>query len=224
MKKFFKGIILVVVALIMSLAFVACDGTPADSNSGSGSNSGTNTPTKTTNATVSEESLKNILGDGKLYATTIGQADLSTVNNLLKLIGFSSDSYTSEELLNASDVEEGSTVIIVVGMSNKGLGSAGTSQAQEEARAEAFAAKTGINVIALHVGGKDRRGEASDGVIKTVVGAAKVALVVDDGVEGGTGGDYDNMITNRCAEKSVPLYLFTKSSQMQASLKFLLGK
>lgn len=222
MKKLLKGIVLAVLALTMTFALASCGETENGSGS-TGSNGGGTQTDKTIDATIDAADLKNLLGTNKLYATTIGQADLSTVTNILKRVGFAEGDYTEKSLLGAEEVEDGATVVIVVGMSNKGLGSAGTSASQEEARANAFAAKkNSINIIACHVGGKERRGASSDGVIKTVAAASKVTMVVDDG--NGDGGDYDNMISNHCKENNVPCYLYSKASQTVNSFKFLLGK
>ena len=174
----------------------------------------------TLDATISDESLKNILGSGKLYVTCIGQAnDYKQVANVLTAangLGMDASTITVNNLLTADQVEDGSTVIIAVGNSAKGLGDAGVDAASETKRANDFAAKKDkINLIVTHTGGSNRRGESSDPVIQTMFAAAKVAMYT-------TGGNTDGKLAVFAA--GVPHYEYSGLAKMIASFKFLLGK
>lgn len=233
MKKHFKGLLMAVLSLAvagMAMMFVAC----GDDDSSSTSSSSTSTSTSTSetdtsaddkeyNLDFAEEDLYDIVGDGAIYATTIGQAELSTLTTVIdNAIGDADIEYTSDSTLEATDVQAGDTVFIVVGMSSKGLGSAGVDQASEEERAQAFAdIGDDINIIACHLGEAERRGTTSDTAIEIVVGASKVTFVIDSG--DGTGGDYDNMISDLCEENGIPCYLYTKVSKLVTPFEYLLG-
>ena len=90
---------------------------------------------------ASEAGLTNMLGSGKLYVTTFGQADRAYLKEIVdEAIDGSSVTYTYGDQLQASDVEEGSLVIAVVGYTSKGI-AAEITQTGEVARAKAFAEK-----------------------------------------------------------------------------------
>lgn len=225
MEVFMKKVITIIVSVLMimtlAVSFAACNkDTGNDGNTGNGGNNGGNTDVTPSalDKTVSEAELKNIVGTGKLYATTIGQADLAVVNNLIVKAGVAAENYTSDNMLTADQVEDGSTVFIVVGASGKGLGGAGTDAAAELVRANAFQAKADkINIVCVHVGGKNRRGDTSDPTISVIAGCSKVILVVAE-------GNSDGLFTGIANANSIPLYEYSKSAKMLNSFKYLLGK
>lgn len=224
MEVFMKKVITIIVSVLMimtlAVSFAACKDTGNDGNDGNGGNNGGNTDVTPSDLdkTVSEAELKNIVGTGKLYATTIGQADLAVVNNLIVKAGVAAENYTSDNMLTADQVEDGSTVFIVVGASGKGLGGAGTDAAAELVRASAFKAKADkINIVCVHVGGANRRGDTSDPTISVIAGCSKVILVVAE-------GNSDGLFTGIANDNSIPLYEYSKSAKMLNSFKYLLGK
>lgn len=226
MEVFMKKVITIIVSVLMimtlAVSFAACNkDTGNDGNTGNGGNNGGNTDVTPSDLdkTVSEAELKNIVGTGKLYATTIGQADLAVVNNLIVKAGVAAEDYTGDKnMLTADQVEDGSTVFIVVGASGKGLGGAGTDAAAELVRANAFKAKADkINIVCVHVGGKNRRGDTSDPTISVIAGCSKVILVVAE-------GNSDGLFTGIANDNSIPLYEYSKSAKMLDSFKYLLGK
>lgn len=225
MEVFMKKVITIIVSVLMimtlAVSFAACNkDTGNDGNTGNGGNNGGNTDVTTgdLDKIVSEAELKNIVGTGKLYATTIGQADLAVVNNLIVKAGVAAENYTSDNMLTADKVEDGSTVFIVVGASGKGLGGAGTDAAAELVRANAFKAKADkINIVCVHVGGANRRGDTSDPTIRVIAGCSKVILVVEE-------GNSDDLFTGIANDNSIPLYEYSKSAKMLDSFKYLLGK
>jgi len=80
------------------------------------------------------------------------------------------------------------SVILVCGGSTKGLGAAKINKEQEYARAEELinqVRKDKIKIIALHVGGKSRRGSLSDYFNKLAADNADHIIVVKAGDEDG---------------------------------------
>lgn len=220
MKKVITIIVSVLMIMTLAVSFAACKDTGNDGNDGNGGNNGGNTDVTPSDLdkTVSEAELQNIVGTGKLYATTIGQADLAVVNNLIVKAGVAAADYTSNNMLTADQVEDGSTVFIVVGASGKGLGGAGTDAAAELVRANAFKAKADkINIVCVHVGGSNRRGDTSDPTIRVIAGCSKVILVFAE-------GNSDGLFTGIANDNSIPLYEYSKAAKMLDSFKYLLGK
>lgn len=225
MKNLLKILALVLVFAMTAVMFVACD---KDNNDDQGGDV-PQTPVVTVDTHITDASLKNIVSGGNLHVTAVGQSATSTVKQLLKNAGWyiteeaegpNVNTYTINNTLAASGINAGDTVIIILGTSGKGLGAAGVSQADELARAQAIVAKEGVKVIAIHTGGKGYRGESSDPIIEAVVPHADVALVVDAG--DGQGGNYDNLFTTLCGS-NVPLYVFSRASNMVASIKHLVN-
>ena len=144
--------------------------------------------------------------------TTIGIAGYDTLKNLLGTI--SGLQYTDSQTLTADDVTANDILVVVVGGSSKGMGGAGVTTASEVARAEGFAAKAGLEIIVLQLGGSATRGETSDPMYNAICGAAKVTMILD-------GANTDGLFTNLCPAGS--LYTFTRGSKMVNSLKFVLN-
>lgn len=222
MKKLLTTLLAVVMVLALTLTVVAC--TPAETPDDTDKN---NLPI---DEGIAETALKDIGKGKKLYLTTIGQADLPTARNLLTACGLTETTtdaqgdFETNELLEASAVEDGAVVFVVVGASTKGLGGAGTDINKETSRANAFATAAGegkLTIISLHLGKQARRGDLSDGIIEIVEKASAVMLINDDG-EGG-GGNYDGFMGNIAAENEIPAYCYSKATGMVAPIKYLLG-
>ena len=132
----------------------------------------------------------------------------------IKLDVYQNNTIKAEELTSKYK-----TIILAVGGSNKGLGAAGIDADQELARADALIAKAkelGITVIAMHVGGADRRGTLSDSFIKPAFAAADIAIIVES-------GDTDNLMHDILAGNSTPTAYVAKSSGARDVLKTLFG-
>lgn len=222
MKKLLTTLLAVVMVLALTLTVVAC--TPAETPDDTDKN---NLPI---DESIAETALKDIGKGKKLYLTTIGQADLPTARNLLTACGLTETTtdaqgdFETNELLEASAVEDGAVVFVVVGASTKGLGGAGTDINKETSRANAFATAAGegkLTIISLHLGKQARRGDLSDGIIEIVEKASAVMLINDDG-EGG-GGNYDGFMGNIAAANEIPAYCYSKATGMVAPIKYLLG-
>ena len=150
--------------------------------------------------------------------TSVGQsADVDIVAThckKIKLDVYQNNTIKAEELTNKYK-----TIILAVGGSNKGLGAAGIDADQELARTDALIAKAkelGMTVIAMHVGGADRRGTLSDSFIKPAFAAADIAIIVES-------GDTDNLMHDILAGNSTPTAYVAKSSGVRDVLKSLFG-
>jgi hypothetical protein len=134
-----------------------------------------------------------------ILLTSCGQsADVLMLKTLLN-----KDSLKFSYLPNAgaSDVDGKGAVIVVLGGSSKGLGAAKISAEQELARVTALleaAQKSGLAVLAVHMGGMNRRGALSDPFnILGAESATRIFVV--------KGGDDDGLFTKMATEKKIPI-------------------
>ena len=150
--------------------------------------------------------------------TSVGQsADVDIVATHCKKIKL--DVYQNNTISASELTEKYKTIILAVGGSNKGLGAAGIDADQELARTDALIAKAkelGITVIAMHVGGADRRGTLSDSFIRPAFAAADIAIIVES-------GDTDNLMHDILAGNNTPTAYVEKSSAARDVLKSLFG-
>jgi hypothetical protein len=134
-----------------------------------------------------------------ILLTCAGQSvDIKLAGVLLKRLEIE---YASNPEATAADLEGVKTLIVVPGYSSKGLGSAGISRDDEMKRVEALLASADeakIRVMALHLGGKARRGVQSDDFNAMVVRASDLAIIVAQ-------GDEDGFFSDLCKEAGVPL-------------------
>lgn len=151
-----------------------------------------------------------------VYLTTTGQADIDIVEGILLASDVLETEYTKDNLLEASEVEDGAMVILVVGTSSKGLGAAGTDTTAENARAQAFALAAGqdkITLITVHVGGSGRRGSLSDTIIASGCTNTNLILVV-------AGGNTDNYF-NTLAGATTPLHQYSTAAKVVMAFRTL---
>jgi hypothetical protein len=73
-----------------------------------------------------------------------------------------------------------------------------------------------MTIIAMHVGGADRRGTLSDSFIKPAFAAADIAIIVES-------GDTDNLMHDILAGNNTPTSYVAKSSAARDVLKSLFG-
>lgn len=102
------------------------------------------------------------------------------------------------------------TMIVVIGGSDKGLDAAGLDTESELARCRALikaAREHGVYILAMHVGGKDRRAPNSEPFLG-FAGDADYMIVRSD-------GDADDYFNNLCAKKKVPLYPIESTSELR---------
>lgn len=150
-----------------------------------------------------------------ILLTSCGQsADVLMMKTLL-----AKDSLSFSYLPQATtdDLAGKGSVIIVLGGSSKGLGAAKISEADEVARVIALidAAKTvGIPVLAVHMGGLNRRGALSDPFNKLGAENASRIIVVK-------GGNDDGFFTKLAESKSIPVDMAANSLEVGPMVKQL---
>lgn len=239
MRKILKFIFSLILVLGLTFSLVACgdkekdggkntpdNGSENGGNNQGGENQGGNTTTDGLKVDVkaSEAGLTNMLGTGKLYVTTFGQADKAYLKEIVdEAISGSSLTYTYNDQLKASDVEDGSLVIAVVGYTSKGIAKEITQTGEVE-RARAFAAKEGINLVIVQLSGKTRRGDSSDPIIAAATAGSKLTLIFDNGDKSdkASGADYDGKYsTVWCKDKK--LFAFSDEWEMNKYFKVILG-
>ena len=118
------------------------------------------------------------------------------------------------------DLENQKTLVLVLGASMKGLGSAGLDTNKEKERIRelvAEAKKKDIPILAMHLGGAQRRGELTDEIISEFLPAAKTALILKSGNE-------DGLFTKICRAKAIPLIEVDKSLDAVEPLKKIFTK
>lgn len=148
-----------------------------------------------------------------LLITSAGQSpDVQLAVVLAKRAGIE---HTLAKLATARDLGGAKTLGIVVGASLKGLGAAGIDTAKEKERVKglvAEAAKRGIPVLFLHLGGDQRRGELTDAMVAEYLPAAKMAVIVKS-------ADADGLFSGICREHGIPLVAVEKTADAADILK-----
>lgn len=115
----------------------------------------------------------------------------------------------------SADLAGHATVIIVLGGSSKGLGAAKVSGEQESARILELlnaAHEKNIPVLALHIGGKNRRGALSDEFNRLGAQNADEVIVV-------SGGDEDGMFMTIAESKKIPFFEAAKIADLGPMLR-----
>lgn len=145
--------------------------------------------------------------------TSAGQsADAQMLKTLLTR---ESIPFTYEPLANNTHLDGNKSVIVVLGGSSKGLGAAKVSSEQESSRVTELlssAAKQGIPVLAVHVGGKNRRGALSDEFNRLGAGLANELIVV-------SGGDDDGFFKSIAEERKIDYSVVEKITDLGPLLK-----
>jgi Domain of unknown function (DUF6305) len=151
--------------------------------------------------------------EAPLLITSAGQSpDVQLAVVLAKRAGVE---HTLAKLATAKDLAGAKTLGIVVGASLKGLGAAGIDTAKEKERVKALldeAAKKGIPVLFLHLGGEQRRGELTDAMVADVLPAAKMAVIVKS-------ADGDGLFSKICKELGIPLIAVERTADAAEVLK-----
>jgi len=109
------------------------------------------------------------------------------------------------------------TLILILGGSGKGLGSAGVDLRDEMKRAEAFiaeATKQKITLIGIHSGGEDRRGDVSNKLIDLVAPKMQYLIVRED-------GNKDGHFTKLSGQYKIPLTLIQGTQELSDVFKAL---
>ena len=125
-----------------------------------------------------------------------------------------------DSFLEPKGLEGTNTLIVILGGSGKGLGSAGVDLKEEMKRAEgliAEAQKRKITLVGIHAGGEDRRGDVSMVLINLVAPKMQYLIVRDD-------GNKDGYFTKLSEQHKIPLSLVKDSQEMGEVLKTLFKK
>ncbi len=145
--------------------------------------------------------------------TSGGQsADPQMVKTLLTR---ESIAFEFKPLATADDLTGKGAVIIVLGGSSKGLGAAKVSAEEESARITGLlttAKSKGIPVLAMHIGGKNRRGALSDEFNKLGAEHADELIIV-------AGGDEDGFFKKISEASKSELYEAAKIADLGAMLR-----
>lgn len=123
------------------------------------------------------------------------------------------------ELVGSDKQPKYSALVAVVGGSAKGLGAAGINKEQELDRSVAMLEKARslqMNIIIMHVGGLERRGELSDAFIRAALPYASRVILVE-------AGDKDGLFEQVLAGKKTPIIKVTRISDTLDPLRTALG-
>lgn len=147
--------------------------------------------------------------------TSAGQgAEVQIANVLAKRAGLSAMLSKSAA---AEDLKDMSSLILVLGVSLKGLGAAGLDMEQEKRRVsrliEALEA-SGCKLLCMHLGGEARRGQSSDQMIELCLPHAAAAIVVKS-------GNTDKLFDVICGQNNIPLIEVDKTVDALQPLKEL---
>jgi hypothetical protein len=122
-----------------------------------------------------------------------------------------------DPFLEPKDITGNKTLIIILGGSGKGLGSAGVDLREEMKRAEALiaeATKQKIKLVGIHSGGEDRRGDVSTKLIDLVAPKMQYLIVRED-------GNKDGLFTKLAAQHKIPLTLIQQTQDLSDIFKAL---
>ncbi|MCL2102561.1 MAG: DUF6305 family protein [Syntrophorhabdaceae bacterium] len=125
-----------------------------------------------------------------------------------------------DPFMEPKDIAGNKTLILILGGSGKGLGSAGVDLREEIKRAEnliAEAQKQNIKLIGVHSGGADRRGGVSSMLIDLVAPKMQYLIVRED-------GNKDSFFSKLSAQHKIPLTLIQQNQDMGDIFKALFDK
>ncbi|MBP2673837.1 MAG: hypothetical protein H6Q84_677 [Deltaproteobacteria bacterium] len=122
-----------------------------------------------------------------------------------------------DPFLEPKDLAGHKTLIIILGGSGKGLGSAGVDLRDEMKRAEALiaeATRLKIKLVGIHSGGEDRRGAVSTSLIDLVAPKMQYIIVRED-------GNKDGLFTKLAAQHKIPLTVIQQTQDLTDIFKEL---
>jgi hypothetical protein len=150
-----------------------------------------------------------------LLITSAGQsADVQIAGVLAKRAGLDA---TLSKAATEVELENIGTLVLVIGVSMKGLGAAGLDLDQETSRVNSLvdaARNQNIPLLCLPLGGEARRGNLSDQFLTTFLPFARMVIVVKS-------GNKDGFFTRICEEETVPLLELERTVDAIESLKSL---
>jgi len=145
--------------------------------------------------------------------TAPGQSpEIAIVGLLARRINFE---IKTDNFLEVDGLEGMKTLIIILGGSGKGLGSAGVDIQGEIQRAEKLIAackEKGIKIVGMHLGGENRLGANSMVMINLITPNCDFVLVRSDGNENG-------LFTKICTDNKIPMTEIEKTLQATDVIK-----
>jgi len=171
-------------------------------------------------AAVFAETTTTFRAELPVLITSAGQnPDGSTVAALLKRAKIKD--YDDVPAILAKDVDwnKFNTIIIVIGGSGKGLGSAGISTEEDIDRVNALVAackEHGKKIITMHIGGQDRRGANS---VPFLPFAAVGDLMIVN-----SNGNADGYFTKLANDNKIPFIEVAKNTELGTLLGTIFGK
>ena len=154
-----------------------------------------------------------------LLVTSAGQSS-GDAQIAMQLTKKASLTATLSKAGTGKDLENQKTLVLVLGASMKGLGSAGLDTNKEKERIRelvAEAKRKAIPILAMHLGGAQRRGELTDEIINEFLPAAKMAIILRS-------GNQDGLFTKICKSTNIPLVEVDKSLDAVEPLKKIFKK
>lgn len=183
-----KILLSLIFTIIFSVALVGCGG--SDNGQSSGSDNG---------EALEVVGLEEAFASEPIVLTSVGQsADVEMVKALMDNAGLD---YTMDKLLTKDGLEGANTLVLAIGGSSKGLGAAGINADDELARTQEVidaAKENGMSIIAMHIGGENRRGELSDRFIEPSCKDADYIIIVES-------GNSDGIFTNIASRNNIPM-------------------
>lgn len=153
-----------------------------------------------------------------LLITTAGQgAEVQLASVLAKRAGLD---YVLLKAATSRDLENVKTLVLVLGVSLKGLGAAGLDMAKERGRVSQLveeAQRKNIPLLCLHLGGEARRGQLSDEIISAFLPYAQMAIVV-------RAGNKDGLFTKICHQRNIRLVEVEKTADVLTPFKGAFNK
>jgi len=147
--------------------------------------------------------------------TSLGQSPCGyTASVLAKRANLTLD---YNNLLPASEVSKYKTLIMAVGASLKGFGSAGANLDTELKRGKQIietAKENNVFLVILHIGGEGRREQMSNKLLDAVAHQGDFLLVLED-------GNKDGYFTEVSEKNNIPLTILENPLEIQDSLKEL---
>lgn len=148
-----------------------------------------------------------------LLITSAGQsAEVQLASVLAKRAGLD---YSLSKAATHNDLQNVKSLVIVLGVSLKGLGAAGLDMEKETERVRDLvseAKKRNIPFLCLHLGGDTRRGQQTDDIISAFLPSAKMAIIVKS-------GNADGIFTRICRENDISLVEVEKTTDALEPLK-----
>jgi hypothetical protein len=157
--------------------------------------------------------------DAPAIVTSVGQSlDAFSVQLAVKRAGVEPE-YDNHMTADEVAMSDAKTIFLAVGASVKGFGEAGISIEQEIARTTKImdaADKKKMKIVMIHLGGKDRRDDLSDQLIKVVAPRSDVIIVVP-------GSDDDGLIKGLADKYGIPYRVTASAITLAEDVKAAFG-